>query len=68
MTKQAMISAIVKLLAPSDVAEQRRLSAYHATRSVEAVRETYRRQLAIEQTTDAEIRLHCQFSGLPGMR
>ncbi len=64
MSKPQLVAELVELLAPGDLVEQRRLRAHHAARPLQAVRESLLRQRAIASVSKAEIRRHCQLTGL----
>lgn len=62
INKRELISRLVKLQAPGDAAEQRRLTNYHRTRNAEDILDTLGR--LNHRPTAAEIRRHCQFESL----
>lgn len=60
--KAELIRQLVALQAPRSAAERRRLTSYHKTRTVEAIRESLGRMGYVP--TAAEVNRHCQFEGL----
>ena len=70
MNKQQMAEAIAANAyrsGPHAEADRVICISYNMERTEEQVRESYQRMLAYMATTGAEIKRHCQFSGLPGM-
>ena len=67
MTKAQMIDAVIRLMAPKTIMEERGLAAHLATRTPQQVAESLARWRAIANVKQSEINKHCQTSGLPGM-
>lgn len=62
MRKVEMAEAIAKILANGDKREERRIYRHHMGRTMAQVRDSYDRWMAIESTSEAEIRRHCDVS------
>lgn len=59
-TKNSLILQLVRLLAPHNLPEQRRLAIHHHAHSTAQVRESLGNWLAITAVTAAESAAHCQ--------
>lgn len=59
MRKVEMAEKLAKRLSSGDRREETRLYRHHMGRTTEQVRETYERWMAVDATSDAECRLHC---------
>ena len=64
-TKHDSARRLAMLMAPRDAEEQRRLMAWHMSRTKAQVLESLGNWLAVSRVTDAEAARHCQLGGLP---
>jgi hypothetical protein len=62
MRKVEMAEWLAKQGANGDRKEETRIYRHHMGRTIDQVRESYQRQKAIAETSDAECRLHCDVS------